>query len=288
MTMRDILIGVKTALNGVVLEIGGTPISIATILTFVSILVITVWISRIAQRALIAASKRRSIGDNGTVAAFQRLLHYVILIFGFSVALTTIGIDLGTLFAAGAIFAVGVGFAMQTLAQNFVAGVILLMERTIRVDDVLEVEGQIVVVRDIGIRSTVVESPEGEELIVPNSSLVQNTVTNHTMTNAQLRLTVDVGVHYDSDMELVENTLLHAAESFHGRMPHRPPEVLLKSFGDSAVVWGVLVWIDEPWLRRKLYSELHKAIWAALKAADICIPYPQLDVHVPTHKSVSP
>ena len=119
---------------------------------------------------------------------------------------------LEALFAAGAVFAIGLGFAMQNIVQNFVSGVILLAERTIKPGDVLQVDGRFVKVRHMGIRSTICRTLDEEEIIVPNATIVQSTVTNYTLQDSLFRLRCTVGVVYGSDMVLVKNTLQRAAQ----------------------------------------------------------------------------
>lgn len=132
-------------------RVGEAPISLATVTTVLVILVGSVIISRLVQRAMRRAFKFRGVDGEGTARAAARLAHYGILLTGFALAIQTAGINLGTLFAAGAIFAVGLGFAMQRIAQNFVSGVILLVERSIKPGDVIEVSEGIVRVVEMGI-----------------------------------------------------------------------------------------------------------------------------------------
>ena len=183
-------------------SIAGTPVTTATALTFVLILLVTLWISAIGQKALERGMRRRGVAAEGTVAAARRLTHYAILALGFGVGLQTVGIDLTALFAAGAFFAVALGFAMQNITQNFMSGLILLVERTIKPRRRARRRGA-----DgaggcsSGTRSTVVRTLDEEDLIVPNSVLVQSTVANYTLRDAaRTGIRVVVGVTYDSDM----------------------------------------------------------------------------------------
>ena len=185
-----------------------------------------------------------------------------------------------TVFAAGAVVAVGVGFALQNILQNFVSGVILLAERSITEKDVLEVGGEVIRVERIGARSTVARTRDEDQLIIPNSNLVQSTVTNYTLTDDSYRIRAKVGVSYDSDMKKVEEALIRAGSELDGRQKKRKPVVLLLDFGDSSVVWEVSIWTDNPWQARTMLSNLNKSIWWALKEDGITIAYPQLDVHL--------
>ena len=183
-------------------DLAGTPISLFTLLTLGVILIATWGLSRGLQRAVGSGMDRRQVGT-GTVGATQRLIHWVVMIIGASVALQTAGVNLSALFTAGAVFAVAIGFAMQTVVQNFVSGVILLVERSIKPGDILEVHGELLKVVDMRIRSTLARSLDEEDLIIPNSQLVQNTVKNFTLHDSISRLRAPVGVSYGSDVQQV-------------------------------------------------------------------------------------
>ena len=261
-------------------DLAATPITVATLLTFAIIILATLVISKILEAATVRAFRIRKITEEGTVGAAQRLVHYLILIIGISVALQTIGINLNALFAAGALFAVALGFAMQNITQNFVSGVILLVERSIKPGDILRVEGRLVKVIRMGIRATVSRTLDDEEIILPNSVLVQNSVTNFTLKDRLYRLRATVGVVYWSDMAKVREALEKVAGDIAWRVQSMDPRIQLRQFGNSSVDCEVSVWIDEPWLCQQRLSEHNEAIWFALNEAEITIAFPQIDVHV--------
>lgn len=260
-------------------EISGTTISVATLISFVLIVIATFVIAGLLQRAVARALSKKGEEDEGTAAVISRLVRYLILIGGIGIAIHNVGIDLTALFAAGAVFAVALGFAMQNISQNFVSGVILLVERAIKPGDVLEVEGRLVRVRDMGIRATIARTLDEEDIIIPNSQLVASSVKNYTFKDSLYRLRTLVGVVYSSDMALVRRVLEQTAEEMEWRSKRQPPRIQLKEFGDSSVNFEVSVWIDEPWSMQQRRNQLNDAVWWALKRADIVIAFPQLDVH---------
>jgi small-conductance mechanosensitive channel len=174
---------------------------------------------------------------------------------------------------------------MQNIAQSFVAGIILLAERVIKPGDVLRVEDRLVRVERLGFRSTQVQTRDGEHLIMPNSVLVQSTVTNYTLKDNVSRSWIDVGVVYDSNMRVVFETLRQVARTFQPQAPDHPPSVVLAGFGTSSVDFSVGVWFQDPWNVRKLRSDLGDAVWWALKERGITIAFPQLDVHFDRHSA---
>jgi small-conductance mechanosensitive channel len=261
-------------------SISGTEVTFFSITIFIVIIIVSLGISFILQRGLKKALSHKFVKNEGTLAALLRLLHYFIIIIGFGIGLQMIGINISALFAAGAVFAIAIGFAMQNVVQNFVSGVILLLERSIKPGDILEVQGTVVKVIDMGIRTTVVRTWKDEELIMPNSIFSQSTVKNYTLRDNQFRLGVEVGVSYGSDMKKVMEVLEKTAKDIPWRLSTPEPRVLLQEFGNSSVNFGIYVNIDDPWLQRVYMSELRKAIWFAFKEANITIAFPQVDVHL--------
>ena len=168
---------------------------------------------------------------------------------------------------------------MQNIAENFVSGIILLVERSIKPGDIIEVEKDVVKVIKMGIRSTLVRTRNEEELIVPNAILAQAMVKNFTFSDSSYLLKAQVGVTYDSDMKLVKEVLDKAANSVTWSDKSQTPRVLMTEFGDSSVNFSVFVWINEPWPARRFLSDLNETIWWSLKDAGITIAFPQLDVH---------
>jgi small-conductance mechanosensitive channel len=266
------------ALNTVLFNISGREVTLVSILIFALIVLVTLKVSGFLQRGVERAFKLRGVTDPGLIGNVNRLLHYIALAIGFALALQNLGFDLGALFAAGAIFAVALGFAMQGLVQNFVSGIILLAERTIKNGDVLEVEGEVVRVTRLGLRMTVARTRDEEDLIIPNTTLAQNTIKNFTLRDPEYRLKATVGVVYGSDLRVVMRVLRAAAAALPFRA-QREPQVLLTGFGDSSVDFEVQVWTSDPWAARQQLSQLNDAIWWALKDAGVTIAFPQLDVH---------
>ncbi len=274
----ELLGHVKSALSYTLFQLGGRAFTAATLLTLLLVIAATLAISRSLQNAVARGFARKHFTDEGTLAATQRLLHYVVLLVGVGVALETAGVDLSALFAAGAVFAVAIGFAMQTIMQNFVSGVILLFERAIKPGDVLVVDGVLLKVSQLGIRSTVARTRDDEDLIIPNSVLVGGTVRNLTFRDPQYRLRVVVGVSYGSDMEVVKDALRAVGEAHPDRLDI-DPRLQLVGFGASSVDWELSIWTSDPWTWPQQASAIRQAIWDEFLRRRITIAFPQLDVH---------
>ncbi len=261
-------------------RIGDSAVSLFTLgsmaITFVGMLAVS-WVLRAGvRRALRRGSIEAAGGDLGVA---DRLIHYGFIVVGLALALHLAGIKLGAVFAAGAVFAVGFGFAMQNITQNFVSGVILLIERTIKPGDVLEIGTQIVKVMKMSIRATIVRTLDDEDIIVPNSTLVQSNVKNYTLEDNLYRVKVMVGVSYESDLKLVREVLERTAAEAPWRDKGYPPRVLLLNFGPSTVDYETSCWMHEPFNYRIASSDLREAIWVAFKRAGIVIALPQMEIH---------
>lgn len=282
MSWTETTAAIRDFLSAGLFTFGGTRVTVGGLLVFGAVLAGAWILSRLVQRALVRTVDHRRGESEELHAGLEigrRLLHYGIMLVALAFGLHALGINLAALFAAGAVVAVAVGFAMQNIAQNFVSGLILLMERSIQPGDVLEIDGQVVRVVDMRIRSAVCRTRDEEELIVPNSVLVQSTVKNYTLRDNLYRIRVPVGVVYRSDMRLVREVLERTARSFEDRIAGRQPMILLTGFGSSSVDWELSVWTDQPWRALIIRSELHEAVWWALRDAGVTIAFPQLDVH---------
>ncbi len=259
--------------------LAGTEVTLLSIFTLLLIIVLSLLTSFLVQRVLQRALHKKFESKQGTLAAMLRLVHYMILFVGLGIALQTIGINMSALFAAGAVFAIAIGFAMQNVTQNFVSGIILLVERSIKPGDILEVDGTIIKVIEMGIRTTVGRTLLEEDIIIPNAILSQSTVKNLTFKDDFYWIGTKVGVTYDSDMQKVIEVLTRIIQDLPWRVQNKEPSVHMTEFGSSSVDFAVWVALPTPWRRRYFISELNKAIWFAFKEEGITIAFPQVDVH---------
>lgn len=259
-------------------NIGTTPVTVATAIAFAGVLLVAYVLSRLLQKTVERILRLQSV-EIGSIRVARRLAHYAVMALGLAVGMQTVGINLSALFAAGAVFAVGLGFGMQNIAENFVSGVILLIEHTIKPGDVLEVQGEVVRVRQMGIRATIVRTRNEEELIVPNSKLVQSAVKNYTLGDPLYRVRAQVGVSYSCNVPQVRQLLEQCGEKFPDRVGSPHPVVQIKAFGNSTIDFEVSIWVDRPWDGPLIQSKLLEAMWLTLTEHHVTIAFPQLDVH---------
>jgi small-conductance mechanosensitive channel len=224
----------------------------------------------------------------GLPLALSRMARYAILFVGFSMALGVLGLDLTKVTILAGAVGVGIGFGLQTIVNNFISGLILLFERPIRVGDAIQIgefQGE---VRRIGIRASTVRTWEGADVIVPNSHLVSERVTNWTFSEPMRRMDVRVGVAYGTDPQRMIALLLQVAGE-HAKVLRDPaPVALFLGFGESALNFELRAWTD--WVGEwvLIRSELTVAVNAALVGAAIAIPLPQRDVRMRMVAEVPP
>ena len=247
-------------------------------------LVLTVWISFLLSRFIRFALEEdvypRLPMGRGLPYAISSLLHYTILLLGFLVAIGAMGLDLNRLTILTGAFGVGVGFGLQTIVNNFVSGIILLLERPIQVGDAIQMGDLDGEVRRIGIRSTTVHTWRGAEVLVPNATLISGNLTNWTLSDRTRRLELPIGVAYGTDPERVIALLTETASSVPGVLARPAPVALFLGFGDSSLNFEVRAWTDhfEEWAT--IRSHIAVAVNNRLKAEGIEIPFPQRDVNL--------
>lgn len=245
------------------------------------VLLTAFWVARAGQLFLARRLKAHAEADAKTLRLYRRVVLVSCWGIGGAIAVHTLGIDLTHLFTAGGLLAVAIAFAMRNLMENLVSGLILRLEGVVEPGDVLyTAQGEKVQVRAIGPRTTIVRTKNEADRVIPNAELVQTAISNYTYKDKLHRLETKVGVAYDSDLKQVRATLEAVCEGLDWKSSQRKPQVQLFEFGDSAVIYRILVWIEDPWIAGRRRSDLNEAIWWALKDADIVIAFPQLDVHL--------
>jgi len=218
--------------------------------------------------------------EPGVGLSISKLIQYILILVGFLLALTALGFTLTNLTILGGAIGVGIGFGLQAIVNNFASGIILLFERPIRVGDMIQLVDLPCKVKKIGLRSTVVASTDDADIVIPNSDLITNQVTNWTLSERRVRLRIPVGVAYGSDVPLVMRILKEIAESNLSVLSDPASSVLFMGFGDSSLNFELRVWIRDFIARRRIQSELNQTIDSRFRSEGIEIPFPQRDLHV--------
>jgi len=226
--------------------------------------------------------------DAGVASQVQKGVFYFLAVLVVFVALTTVEIPLTVFAYLGGALAIGVGFGAQNLINNFISGLILLMERPIKVGDIVDVDGIRGRVVNIGSRCSQVRRFDGIDMLVPNSSFLEKNVTNWTLSDLVIRFSVSVGVAYGSPIREVSHLMRKAVEE-HGKVLKEPePVIVFEEFGDNALVFTAYFWLEITTMmdQRVVASDIRFRIDKLFREAGICIAFPQRDVHLDSQRPV--
>ncbi len=283
--ISNLLGQVSSSLTISLFKINETPVTSLGLFRVFIILWLAWWISRLLSRYLARFLENREEDSSG-IYTFSRLIHYGIIGLGLFIALSSIGLDLSNLALVAGALSLGIGFGLQSIVNNFVSGLILLFERNIRIGNFIETaNGTTGVVKEINVRTTLINTNDNIDLILPNSELVSSSVINWTLREAVRRAHIPFGVAYGSDKELVKTAVLEAAH----KVPHtfdakksREPQVWLVSFGDSSLNFELVVWISPEMVKKPaaVHAQYMWEIESSLRKYKIEIPFPQRDLHL--------
>lgn len=241
-------------------------------------------ISDFGERALKnISSVRRSNRD-----IITKVMQIVIYTICFLIVLDVLGIDLTALTVLGGAVGIGLGFGLQKIASNFVSGIIMLFEKSVEADDLVELsDGTFGTIRKTGARYTLLETYDGKEILIPNEDFVTSRVTNWTYSNTKGRVSIPIGVSYGSDIHKAYDLILEAAKEHPLCISDPEPTCYLREFADSSVNFLLFFWVDDVIKGRyKPQSDVMFAIWDKFKENGIEIPFPQRDVHIKNIKEL--
>jgi potassium-dependent mechanosensitive channel len=284
---------INDALRSVVFQFGESEVTLLRLLTNLVLASAALWVGWLVGN--LTQSQLRSAPNlpPSVGGLFGQTLKITAIVVAFFVALNLIGVNLGALtFFSGAL-GVGIGFGLQSIFSNFISGVILLMERTLKIGDFIELQGGLAgVVKEINFRSTILTTNDNIDIIVPNEAFIKNQLINWTHMDAKRRIHVPFGVAYGTPKELVEKAGLEAA----ARLPwtfddkgERRPQVWLVRFGEFRLDFELIVWLtDEAVLKpQKVMADYVWEVHSALERHSIHVPHPQRDLHIKAPQTLS-
>jgi potassium-dependent mechanosensitive channel len=261
-------------------EVGHFKISLARILIAIGLFVGLLFGTRMLQRWLNASILAPTRMDSGIAHSIHTGVGYIGVGFAALFAVSYAGLDVTNLAIVAGALSVGIGFGLQSIVNNFVSGLILLVERPVKVGDWIDVKGQQGTVRRISVRATEVETPDRSSLIIPNSELITGVITNATHRNTLGRLVIKIGASYSADPEHVMQILREIADNNANILRLPAPVIALENLGDSAMEFSLRVIVPELSRALETKSDLHLAILKAFRAHAIEIPNGQYDVNV--------
>jgi potassium efflux system protein len=267
-------------------HVGDAPVTPGAILTMLLILVFGFALSWFIRHLLERLKRRQQFAKSSVIYTLGRILHYVIIFTAVFAALGTIGLNFKNFALIAGALSVGIGFGLQSIVNNFVSGLILLFEGSLRVGDYIELDsGLRGIVKEINTRATVINTNDSVDVVVPNSEFVTSRLTNWTLRESMARLRIDFGVAYGSDKELVKAAALEAASEVNFLLLHDPgrePEVWLTDYGESSLNFQLLAWVSKAGVRRpqRVRAQFLWILEGKLREKGIEIPFPQRDLHL--------
>ncbi|GAP68960.1 mechanosensitive ion channel [Bacteroidales bacterium 6E] len=262
-----------------IFHIGDYSLTFATVVSVVIIIVMTHFILWVFKKVFYSQKLIHKIGESNIFSLFQ-LIKYLAWIISILLVLETLGIKLNVLLAGSAALLVGIGLGLQNIFNNYISGIILLFEGTTKVGDILDIDGTVVKIERIGLRTTSAINRDDISIIIPNSHITSNKVINWSHQSNKTRFRITLGVAYGSDIELVSKTLRESALEHPEIHDKHLINVRFVDFGSSALEFELLFFSDNVFQIENIKSDIRKIINQKFMENNITIPFPQMDVHI--------
>jgi small-conductance mechanosensitive channel len=264
-------------------------ISLLTMIEFAVIVVALYAAVKLLNRVVKHSIRRASGLDATQQLLVQKISGIVIVVAAFFIGIDLMGIDLTALTVFSGAFGLAVGFGLQKTFGNLIAGIILLMDRSVKPGDVIAVGESFGHVNKIGVRAVSIVTRDGKEHLIPNENLMTQEVENWSYSTRDVRIHIPVGIAYDCDVPAAQKLMIQAASEAKRVLKTPPPSVWLRAFGESSIDHEILVWISDPEAGvGSVRSQILNRLWALFKEHGISIPYPQRDIHVKEWPSIPP
>lgn len=225
-------------------------------------------------------TRKLPIEDRNKFISIFQFLQYTIYIFVLMFTLKASGVDVTVLLTASAAIFIGLGFALQQLFQDLIAGILIILDQTLHVGDIIEIEGKVCRVEKISLRSTIAVTRNQRVMVIPNHKFLSDILFNWTQKSNIIRENVEVGVAYGSDTQLVKNILIECAKKHPRILKEFEPTVMFENFGDSSLDFALYFFINDGFTVPGIKSELRFEIDQQFRNHNITIPFPQRDVHL--------
>ena len=277
---------VTESLNSTIVDFAGIRFSLLRLLTSLFVAAVALWLGRIAGDAVQAQLRSSKKLTPSMAGLLGQVLKIAFIVIAIVIALQVVGVNLTALTVLSGTLGIGIGFGLQAVFSNFVSGLIILIEKSVKVGDFIELQSGVTgLVREINIRSTLVTTNDNVDILVPNEEFIKAQVINWTLREARRRLRVPFGVAYGSDKEIVRKAGLEAADEIEWTLkgvPGRTPQVWLTKFGDSALEFELVVWLTDAAVPRpaRVIADYNWALHTALQKYELEIPFPQRDLHL--------
>ncbi|WP_299099493.1 mechanosensitive ion channel domain-containing protein [uncultured Winogradskyella sp.] len=263
---------------GLHMDIGNDiSISILDVIIIVTAIFLTTIVLRVVLKIITRKLPNEDKGKFNVVYGYFRWVVYLVI---FLITLNSVGVNVTAVFAASAALLIGIGLALQTLFKDIISGVFILIDQTVHVGDIIEIEGKVGRVEEIKLRTTRAVTIDNKVLVIPNHLYLENSLYNWTQNGSTTRENVEVGVAYGSDVQLVRKLLLQAASTNDDVLSMPEPNVVFTNFGDSAIEFKLVFTLSDSFKAQFPKSEIRFEIDRLFRENNISIPFPQRDIHI--------
>ncbi len=272
---------VEYLLNSIKFSIGSVHLSILSVIKGGLFMISLIWVSRKLANKINKEIQKNSNLDVGVKTLISKGVNISLVTIATLIALNSIGLNLTAFTIFGGAFSVGIGFGLQKSVSNLISGLILLLDKSVEPGDVIEVDGNYGIIKSMNARYITLSTVIGKEYLIPNENLITSEVVNWSFSDNLIRLTVEVGVSYKSDIEKVMKILVNAALKADRVLSKPKPIPFLKDFGNSSIDMEIHFWINDPENGvERAKSNVRFEIWKLFKKENIEIPFPQQEVYV--------
>ncbi len=261
------------------ISVGQYKLRIISLLIVLIIVIVTKIILFLIKKSLFRKRKLKEFDEGNTYALYQ-IIKYVIWVVAFGFMLESIGVKVTILIAGSAALLVGIGLGLQQTFNDVLSGIILLSERSIKIEDILEIDGEVVKIQEIGLRTSKGLTTDDISIIIPNSLITTNKVINWSHQSKKTRFRIEVGVSYGSDVEFVIKILEESAIEHPDNTKKELTEARLVNFGNSSLDFQILFYSNNIFSSNRVKSDIRRIINQKFIENNITIPFPQMDVHL--------
>ena len=275
--LEGIFSAIRSFLSIRVIDTEVIHITIGTLLTIIVVAIMVSYLLKLINKII---TKKLPEEDKNKFVSIFSFLKYLLYILVVVIVLSSSGVDLTVLLTASAALFVGLGFALQYLFQDVISGIMMILDQSLHVGDIIEVDGKVGRVFEIRLRTTRALTRDDKVVVIPNHIFLTDSIYNYTQNHKTTRESIRVGVAYGSDVDLVTVLLLEVVKNQQGVLKNPKPFVLFDDFGDSALVFSLNFFINDSFGDPKIKSAIRYAIDASFRENNITIPFPQRDVHL--------
>lgn len=275
--LENVLKTIKDFLSYRIYDTETVHLTIGTFLSIIIALFIVTYVLRLVHRLVTAKLPEEDKNKFISIFGFLKYLFYVLVVV---IILSSSGVNLTVLLTASAALFVGLGFALQYLFQDIISGILIILDQSLHVGDIIEVENKVGRVFEIRLRTTRALTRDDKVLVIPNHKFLTDSIYNYTQNHKTTRESIKVGVAYGSDVKLVTKLLEEVADEQKGILKNPKSFVLFDDFGDSALLFSLNYFITDSFSDPKIKSEMRYSIESKFRENAISIPFPQRDIHI--------